>query len=124
MVGTIHLLSTTTEFNIKKLDYLLTLFGMSRNELLSILNENRKKLFTIEDITGDVIKLTVLKKIDEVFKKGLEFYLDFSPINLNKTSKVFFRKKSFHSELSIEDKRIVAFPPRFCCQWAFEINRN
>lgn len=80
---------------------------MSRDELLSILNENRKKLFTIEDISGEVIKVTVLKKIDEVFKKGLEFYLDYTPINFNSSTKVFFRKKSFHSKLSIEDKRIV-----------------
>ena len=80
---------------------------MSRDELLSILNEDRKKFFTIEDISKDEIKLSLLKKIDKVFNKGLDFYLDFSPIDIPKSSKVFFRKKNFHNTLSIEDKRIV-----------------
>lgn len=71
------------------------------------LNEGRKKLFTLQDISGNTIKVSLLKKIDGVFKKGLPFYLDYSPIGASKETKVFFRKKRFLSTLSFEDKRIV-----------------
>lgn len=97
----------TTQFNKERLDYLLALFGMSKDELLSLLNEGRKTLVTLEDINGEEIKISLLKRIDDIFHKGLPFYLDFSPIDKNQTSKVFFRKSRFHSVLSIEDKRLV-----------------
>lgn len=97
----------TTQFNKARLDYLLALFSMSKETLLSTLNDGRKKLISIDDIYGDEIKLSLLKRIDEIFHKGLSFYLDFSPINLNHKSKVFFRKSRFQSPLSIEDKRLV-----------------
>lgn len=97
----------TTDFNKERLDYLLALFGMSKDELLSLLNEGRKKLFTIDELSGDTIQMSLLKKVDEVFKKGLSFYLDFSPISISHSSKVLFRKKHFQADLSIEDKRIV-----------------
>ncbi len=35
----------TTQFNKDRLDYLLMLFSMSKDELLSLLNEGRKKLY-------------------------------------------------------------------------------
>lgn len=100
-------MTTTTQFNIERLDYLLELYSMSKDQLLSILNESRKKLLTIEDISGLEIKISILKKIDDIFKKGLSFYLDFSDLNKSKKTKVFFRKNSFHSTLSLEDKRVV-----------------
>lgn len=80
---------------------------MSKEQLLSILNKGRKRLLTLEDINGPEINVSILKKIDDIFKKGLPFYLDFTKIDINQTAKVFFRKKRFHSVLSIEDKRIV-----------------
>lgn len=98
---------TTTQFNKERLDYLLTLFSMSKDELLSSINEGRKKLVTIEDIYGEEIKVSLLKKIDEIFHKGISFYLDFTPMDLNQRTKVFFRKSRFHSVLSMEDKRLV-----------------
>lgn len=48
----------TTEFNKNRLDYLLNLYDMSSNELLPLLNKNRKRLYTIEDIDGQEIKLS------------------------------------------------------------------
>lgn len=98
---------TTTQFNIERLNYLLALFSMSKDELLSSLNEGRKKLISLDDIFGEEIKISLLKKIDEIFHKGLSFYLDFTPIEFNKKSKVFFRKSRFQSDLSMEDKRVV-----------------
>lgn len=75
--------------------------------MLSSLNEGRKKLVSINDIYCEEIKISLLKRIDEIFHKGLSFYLDFSPIEFNQRTKVFFRKSRFQSVLSIEDKRIV-----------------
>lgn len=98
---------TTIQFNKERVDYLLALFGMSKDELLSSLNEGRKKQITLEDIYGDDIKLSLLKRIDEIFHKGLSFYLDFTPIDLNRQTKIFFRKTRFQSVLSMEDKRLV-----------------
>lgn len=98
---------TTTQFNIERLNYLLALFGMSKDELLSSLNEGRKKLISLDDVFGEEIKISLLKKIDEIFHKGLSFYLDFTPIDINKKTKVFFRKSRFQSVLSMEDKRVV-----------------
>ena len=98
---------TTTQFNKERLDYLLALFSMSKDELLSSLNEGRKKPIALEDIYGEEIKISLLKKIDVIFHKGLSFYLDFTPIDLNQKTKVFFRKSRFQSVLSMEDKRLV-----------------
>ena len=97
----------TTEYNKARLDYLLELFSMSKDELLSLLNEDRKKLYTAEELSGDTIQMPLLKKIDDIFKKGLSFYMDFSPVSISHSSKVLFRKKHFQADLTIEDKRIV-----------------
>ncbi|MDE5662662.1 MAG: ImmA/IrrE family metallo-endopeptidase [Muribaculaceae bacterium] len=98
---------TTTQFNKERLDYLLALFSMSKNDLLAILNQDRKKALSLSDIYSDEIKLSLLKKIDEIFHKGLSFYLDFTPVDGNHNTKVFFRKSSFQTILSMEDKRLV-----------------
>lgn len=84
---------TTTQFNKERLDYLLALFSMSKDELLTSLNEGRKKLIALEDIYGEEIKTSLLKKIDEIFHKGLSFYLDFTPIDQNQTTKVFLENQ-------------------------------
>lgn len=97
----------TAEFNKDRLDYLLALFGMSKVELLSLLNEGRKNKYKLEDFSGDTIKMSLLKKIDEIFKKGLSFYVDFSPISISQSANVLFRRKHFQADLTIEDKRIV-----------------
>ena len=98
---------TTTEYNPQRLDYLLSLYGISKNQLLSQLNERRAKLLSLDDINGSEIKVSVLKRIDEIFHKGLSYYIDFSPLQIDRNSKVLFRKKRFHSNLTIEDKRII-----------------
>ena len=42
------------------------LYGMSKEQLLSYLNEGRKRAFTLEDVSGDEIKVSLLKKIDDI----------------------------------------------------------
>ena len=97
----------TVEQNIDRLKYLLTLFKMSADDLLSILNLDRKNSFTESDIFSENIKLPLLKKIDTVFNKGLSYYLDPSTPKATSEASIFFRKQNFSSELNLEAKKIV-----------------
>ncbi len=97
----------TVEQNIDRLKYLLKLFKISADELLSILNENRKKPLTESDIFSENIPLSTLKKIDKVFDKGLSYYLDPSTPPATRDASIFFRKQNFSSELNLEAKKIV-----------------
>jgi len=77
------------------------------DELLSIINNDRKTPVAIEEIENEEIKLSLLKKIDEVFKKGINFYLDPHTLQKSKDSSIFFRKEKFNSELNLGAKKIV-----------------
>lgn len=95
------------EINKERIGYLLALYKMSANDLLSLLNEGRKKLVGIDQIHGDTIELNLLKRVDKIFGKGLSFYQDFSPLKQNASNSVFFRKSTFGTELNRESIRIV-----------------
>ena len=83
------------------------MYKMSVDELLALLNEGRQKLFVREDIVQEEIKVSLLKKIDEVFKKGINFYLDPRTPQKTTESSIFFRKEQFNSELNLGSKKIV-----------------
>jgi len=85
----------------------LKLYKLSKEELLSVLNQGRKKNLTEKDIYGSQIKISILKKIDELFKKGLSFYIDPKEIRPSNDESIFFRKDSFNAELSFDAKQIV-----------------
>jgi len=85
----------------------LKLYKLSKDELLSVLNQGRKKNLTEKDIYGSQIKISILKKIDELFKKGLSFYVDPKEIRPSNDESIFFRKDSFNAELSFGAKQIV-----------------
>lgn len=95
------------EHNIKRIKYLLHLYQIEEEELLEILNEGRTQLIEKEDLFSNEIKLSLLKKIDKIFNKGISFYLDPSEIPITKESSIFFRKEKFNTELNIESKQIV-----------------
>lgn len=62
------------EINKKRLEYLLALYKMSVDDLLSLLNKGRKRITGAADISGDSIDLGVLKRIGEIFdKKSVSF---------------------------------------------------
>lgn len=97
----------TTTLNINRLDHLLTLFGMSREELLARLNIKRKKVLNEDDVFGEEIKISLLKKIDEIFTKGLGYYSDPKNPLKSKEESIFFRKDNFNAELNLGAKQIV-----------------
>ena len=95
------------EINTKRIHYLLALYEMSDEELMALLNEGRKRTEKLSTIMSDKIELSLLKRIDSIFNKGLSFYTDFSPLPQTAESSVFFRKKRFETKLNLESKRVV-----------------
>jgi Zn-dependent peptidase ImmA (M78 family) len=77
------------------------------DELLSIINSGRKTPVSVEEIEQDEIKLSLLRKIDDVFNKGINFYLDPHTPQKSKESSIFFRKEKFNSDLNLGAKKIV-----------------
>lgn len=95
------------EQNIKRLNYLLSLFNMTIDELLMLISEGLKKPITKEEILTENIKVSHLKRIDKVFNKGLHFYLDPKSPEVSKDASIFFRKAKFDADLNIGAKKIV-----------------
>ena len=95
------------EINKSRIGYLLALYKMSTEELLSLLNEGRKKQIGADQISGETIELALLRRIDQIFDKGLNFYMDFSPLKANENNSVFFRKSTFGTEPNRETVRVV-----------------
>jgi Zn-dependent peptidase ImmA (M78 family) len=93
--------------NTDRIKYLLTYFNLSEKELLSVLNEDRKKPFLDKDVFSPEIELSLLKKIEVYFKCGMTFFYDFTPLSTAHNQSIFFRKKSFCSEPNQETRRIV-----------------
>ncbi|MBS1775210.1 MAG: ImmA/IrrE family metallo-endopeptidase [Bacteroidetes bacterium] len=98
---------THTEININRLNHLLKLYGLSKDDLLHSLNKDRKKGLSENEVFGHSIKISVLKKIDELFKKGLSYYIDPKDLKEAKEESIFFRKDKFNAELSFGAKQIV-----------------
>lgn len=95
------------EINIERLRYLLRLYNISEDELLSMLNKERKRELQKNDIFTDQIKLSLLKQIDAIFNKGLYFYIDFSPVSVDSQNSIFFRKQDFRGQLNLEARKVV-----------------
>lgn len=98
---------TSISININRLNHLLKLYKLSKGELLSTLNQGRKKVLSEKEVFGNNIKLSVLKKIDVLFKKGLSYYIDPKDLKESKEESIFFRKDKFNAELSFGTKQIV-----------------
>lgn len=86
----------------------MTLYRLSKDELLARLNERRKTALSEEDIFGGEIKISLLKKIDSLFKKGISYYVDpKNPTTDSREESIFFRKEAFNAELNLGSKQIV-----------------
>jgi len=95
------------EQNISRLEYLLTLYKMTAEDLLLVVNQGLKQPLTKDDILSDEIKISHLKRIDKVFNKGLHYYLDPNEPEVSKDASIFFRKNKFGTELNMGAKKIV-----------------
>jgi hypothetical protein len=95
------------EHNISRLKYLIKLYRLSISDFLVKVSVGLKNPLKEDDIFGEEIKLSNLKRIDKLFNKGLEFYLNPKAIIENKDASIFFRKDKFNSDLNIGAKKIV-----------------
>ncbi|HMK03015.1 MAG TPA: ImmA/IrrE family metallo-endopeptidase [Ferruginibacter sp.] len=95
------------DYNISRLNYLLGLFKLSHTDLLALISEGLKKPITEKDINSKEINISVLKRIDKIFNKGLHYYLDPKAPETSKEASIFFRKHDFTIELNIGAKKIV-----------------
>jgi Zn-dependent peptidase ImmA (M78 family) len=95
------------EHNIQRLNYLLRQFKMPVQDLLNIINAGLKKPINAQDLYSKEIKISILKRIDQLFNKGLYFYLDPKAPEESKEASIFFRKNDFNSELNLGAKKIV-----------------
>lgn len=100
----------TVTINKKRIDYLLSLFNMTKDELLVSISKGLKKSIAWSDIYRDAIDINYLKRIDNVFNKGLYYYADPTVPTKDKGVSVFFRKESFGAELNLgARKRVLEF---------------
>lgn len=95
------------EQNISRLKYLLALYKMTAEDLLPIVSEGLKEPLTRDDILSEKIKVNHLKRIDKVFNKGLNYYLDPKSPEVSQDASIFFRKNKFGTDLNIGAKKIV-----------------
>jgi Zn-dependent peptidase ImmA (M78 family) len=95
------------EFNIERVKYLLALFRMSEEELLSMLNSGRVKPLAKKDIFAKTMELSLLKKVGAVFNKEISFFMDYSDLNCTRSNSIFFRRDKFETNLNMESKRVV-----------------
>lgn len=95
------------EHNISRLKYLLELYKLSVDGLLGLISKGLSKPISRDDVFGNEIKLSHLKRIDSIFEKGLHYYLDPKAPEKSKEASIFFRKQSFGAELNIGARKIV-----------------
>lgn len=93
--------------NKGRIKYLLSLYKMTVDEFMCIATKRLKKPFTWKDVYRDRIPLTVLKRVDKVFQKGLFYYTDPETPEKRKSVSVFFRKTTFGTELNLGSRQRV-----------------
>lgn len=76
-------------------------------DFIEYISKGLKKPIPKVEIFSEEINLNTLKRIDKLFNKGLNYYLEPSNPIVNKESSIFFRKNNFEVELNIGAKKIV-----------------
>ena len=80
---------------------------MSKEELSAKINISYGINLIENNLFGEEIKLSHLKKIDKIFNKGLAYYLDPKNITKSNAESIFFRKDNFNAELNLRAKQII-----------------
>lgn len=98
---------STVHINIDRINHLLKLYRLSKEDFVLRINEGLKKKLSEPEIFKTEIKISLLNRIDSIFKKGLNYYVDPKALRENKEESIFFRKDHFNAELSFGAKQIV-----------------
>ena len=75
--------------------------------MLLHVNKGIKRKYSETDIFNQEVKVSILRKVDSIFNKGINYYLDPKALKFSKEESIFFRKDSFNAELSLGAKQIV-----------------
>ncbi len=97
----------TIEINLSRLNYLLKLYNISMDDLLTKVSDGLKNPITKEDIYAQEIQINHLKRIDKIFNKGVAFYVNPRNLSENENASIFFRKSQFNSSLNFGATQIV-----------------
>ena len=98
---------TTININIERINHLLKLYKLGKGDFLLLVSEGLKKKFTAEEVFKSEVKPSLLKRIDSVFGKGLNYYIDPKHLKEAKDESIFFRKDKFNADLNLSAKKIV-----------------
>ena len=98
---------TTININIERINHLLKLYKLGKSDFLLLVSEGLKKKFTAEEVFKSEVKPSLLKRIDSVFGKGLNYYIDPKHLKEAKDESIFFRKDKFNADLNLSAKKIV-----------------
>ena len=98
---------TTISINIERINHLLKLYKLEKKEFLLLVSKGLKKKFKADEVFKSDIKPSLLKKIDNIFGKGLNYYIDPKQLREAKEESIFFRKEKFNAELNLGAKKIV-----------------
>lgn len=97
--------------NPSRLDYLLGLYKISNDDLARQISGKRKPL-TGEELRAMVekkkITLTLLKRIDKFFQKGLNWYATERKLPEFKSSSIFYRKERFSIDPNFESRKVTS----------------
>ena len=72
-----------------------------------MLNSGYKRELSREEVFTKDMSISLLKRIDKIFNKGIYYYIDFSPIPEGHHASIFFRKQSFNGQLNLEARKMV-----------------
>jgi Zn-dependent peptidase ImmA (M78 family) len=98
---------TSINLNINRLQHLLSLYKLSKGEFLLLINKGRKRPLTEKDLFKSEIQIEHLKRIDKIFTKGLNYYINPEDPIKSTDESIFFRKQKFNAELNFVSKKIV-----------------
>ena len=97
----------TVEQNIARLKHLMRMYGLTVPQLLERLNVGLTKPVSEADLFAENIKLSLLKRVDGIFNRGLHYYLDPKAPLGSPESSVFFRKEKFNTDLNLASRKVV-----------------
>jgi len=103
------------EFSINptRLKYLLDLYKLSKNEfLLKLQGANKNPVLSLDELDGILknkkkVKFPILKKIDSIFEKGVNWFISTRDLPSREKLSIFFRKDKFNSPINIGSIKIV-----------------
>lgn len=85
----------------------MSIYGLTKDDILAKMNSKRKNPIHEKDIFSSEIKISLLKQIDDIFKKGLSYYIDPSKPVKSKEESIFFRKDNFNANLNFGARQII-----------------